>query len=230
MGFVSRLLHQGDGKRTGGDHVGGGVAGDGTHQGAGDHRGLGRAAAGAACQRDGDIHEELTAAGGLQEAAEQDKHDNDRRGSTHRRTEDAVRAHIQVGDDAGDGIAPVTQHTGQIGAEVGVCHKDAGDNDNGPADRAPRAVQQRHHQQNTQQQLHIGNVSQVFRHLAVVDDLIKGRGHAGYHHQDAENTVCPVGLGLCQHLAVNDNDHQQHHGSALQRIHAGAESGRIQGK
>ena len=144
---VARLLHQGDGKGAGGDHIGHGGAVDGPQEAGGQHRHLGGAALGVAGQGVGDVVEELAHAALVHHLTEDDKqHD---KGGRHldRAAVDTGDVTGQVLDHPGPGVAPVLENAGEVPAVHAIDQEDGRQNGEGRAADPPGAL---HHQQNEQ--------------------------------------------------------------------------------
>ena len=109
----AQFLHQRNGKRARGYHVGDGTAGDGPHAGRGQNRSLGGAAALTARRRKRQIDEEAACAGHFQHGAEQHKDEHERSSNAQRQAENPFLPQIQLGTDTVEGVAAMVENARQ---------------------------------------------------------------------------------------------------------------------
>ena len=117
---VADALHERDGEHARRHHVGDRGAGDHAGHAGGDDGGLGRPAAEAAEQREGDLDEVVAGAGLLQQRAEQHEQEDEGGGDAERHAEHAFRGDPEVRGGAADRGALVRHQARQVGAQEHV--------------------------------------------------------------------------------------------------------------
>ena len=186
VALIAAALHQGDGERTGADHVGHGRAGDHAEQAAADHGRLRRAAAVAAHQAEGHVGEQLTAAGLLQEGAEQNKQNDIRCGNADRHAENAVSAGEQSPDYLIQSKVFAGEDTGDVPAEERVQQEDHRYDDKGKADGPAGQLEDQQHQDDAYDGIHGVDEAEVARDPVPVKEQIDA---ASCHQNGADNIV-----------------------------------------
>ena len=141
---VADALHERDGEHARRHHVGDRGAGDHAGHAGGDDGGLGRPAAEAAEQREGDLDEVVAGAGLLQQRAEQHEQEDEGGGDAERHAEHALRGDPEVRGGAAERGALVRHQARQIGAQEHVGQHRQRDHRHPRAFGAPRGLDQQH--------------------------------------------------------------------------------------
>ena len=117
---VAEFFHHRDGKRARADNIRDRAARNRAHQSAGEDGDLRRAAARPACDRIGEVDEELAKPRALKIGTEKDEEEDKRRGDTERDAEDALRRKVEVTDQLLRRESAMREHARHVGAEEGI--------------------------------------------------------------------------------------------------------------
>ena len=206
---VARLLHQGDGKGAGGDHIGHGGAVDGAQEAGGQHRHLGGAALGVAGQGVGNVIEELAHAALVHHLAEDDEqHDKGGR-HLHGASVDAGDIAGEVLDHPGPGVAPVLEDAGEVPAVHAIDQEDGRQDGEGRAADAPGALHYQQDEQGAHDDVQRGGPEAGGGPGHVAVEHIAGHGH----RQRNADPVIPGHLfpaGLLKSRVKQEAQHQHH--------------------
>ena len=139
-------LHHRDGDNAGGHDVGDRDARYRAEQAGRDDRYLGRAAAVAPHQHQGNVAEELRAAGAHQQLAEKDEGDDNGCADHHCQPEQRAGVEGQIGDERAEFDLPGLERARHQMADHGIGDADGDDDRQRIADRAAQALDAQHHE------------------------------------------------------------------------------------
>ena len=227
LGLVAGLLHQGDGDGAGANGIGNAGAGDHALKSGGHHGHLCGAAGEAADNSIGDVDEELTDAGALQEGTEDDEHHDELAADIDGGGEDAFLGEEQLAHHTGDPAAE-----GRIGQapDQGIDHEAARHDQDGQA-HAPAADLAQG------QDAHDADGHLIGLELAALHDDglgVEGEVEEGGGAQHHDKGVIP-GEGvdllmalLCREHQETDQDDPGHEGGEPDFLQPAGEEGHIQ--
>jgi len=182
---IAELDHQGNRELADGDDIGDAGARDRAHHARGEHRDLGRTAAGAAEQTERHISEQLDHPGALQERAEQDEQENIGRRDIDRHAVKTFGAVGQMGDDLIEVIAAMIERRGQILAEEPVEKADPAHQRQRQTHQPPRAFENQHREQGADHQIEPRRIAVACDQVGVEYPLIEPAQKAGAADQPA---------------------------------------------
>ncbi|MFK4678661.1 hypothetical protein ABIF39_000418 [Bradyrhizobium diazoefficiens] len=186
---IAELDHQGNRELADGDDVGDARARDRAHHARGEHRDLGRSAAGAAEQAERDVGEELDHAGALEERAEQDEQEDVGRRHVDRHAVKAFGAERQMRDDLVEIIAAMVERRWQILAEEPVEQARAAHQRQRRAHQAPRALEDQHRKQRADGEIEPGRIAVARDQIGVENPLVEAAEEAGAADHPAERAA-----------------------------------------
>ena len=202
---IAELDHQRNRELADGDDIGDAGARDRSHHARGEHRDLGRTAAGAAEQAERDIGEQLDHPGALEERAEQDEQEDVGRRDVDRHAVKALGAVGQMGDDLVEVIAAVIERRRQILAEEPVENAGAAHQRQRQAHQPPRAFEDQHRQQGADHEIEPGRIAVARDQVGVKDPLIQPAQEPGAADQPAGGAA---GIAFGGEVADQAEGHQ----------------------
>ena len=170
---IAELDHQRNRELADGDDIGDAGAGDRAHHARGEHRDLGRTAAGAAEQAERDVGEQLDHAGAFEERAEQDEQEDVGRRDVDRHAVKAFGAEGQMGDDLVEIIAAMVERRRQILAEEPVQQAGAAHQRQRQAHQPPRALEDQDRQQRADHEIEARRIAVARDQVGVEDPLVE---------------------------------------------------------
>ena len=206
VGPVARALHQRDGERPRGHHVGDAAAHHRTHEAAGDDRHLGRTATAAAGQGVGELHQEVSAACFLQEGGERDEQkdvgrigvddDAEHRHLRGHELQDALQGEPLVGED--DVRKP--------GSHEGVGHEDQRQDRQHVTQHPPAHLQGNDDQHAADDHVHRRRLAHAFRAVGRVPDPVAGGEHRQRDQEPIDGAGPCLGRGVARRVEEEEKD------------------------
>jgi hypothetical protein len=167
------LIISGNRELADGDDIGDAGARNRSHHARGEHRNLGRSAAGAAEQAERDVGEQLDHPGALEERAEQDEQEDVGRRHIDRHAVKTLGAVGKMGDDLVEVVAAMIERRRQILAEEPVQDAGAAHQRQRQPHQPPCAFEDQHRQQGADREIEPGRIAVARDQVGIEDPLIQ---------------------------------------------------------